>query len=313
MKTTGGLMGIMDWTEALDVGVHDMNDEHKALLSFMNRLFDLHHAKAPAEEQGKILDALRHSTIAHFQHEEAYMASIEWEGLHAHKTIHKKLLENFLQHYSSFKKEGKLSDEFFHFLKFWLSAHIQGVDKKYGSFAKEKENLADRKKGQKNLLDKKGDLNHMDFPKIHSEKNEQHEEATMSLMNWNDALDIGVHEMNVEHKILLDFMNKLFQLHNAKASFEDQKSVLNELKSATVTHFNHEEAYMEKIGWEGLPQHKYIHQTLIENFTKHYDKFMTVGHLSDEFFHFLKFWLSAHIQGIDKKYGEFANTKKKAS
>ena len=132
----------------------------------------------------------------------------------------------------------------------------------------------------------------------------------MILMKWNESLDVGVHEMNDEHKGLLEYMNLLFDLHQAKASSAEQKEVLDKLKDATVEHFRHEEVYMEKIGWENLASHRYIHQTLLENFTKHYSKFCEEGKFSDEFFHFLKFWLSAHIQGIDKKYGDFAKAKK---
>jgi hemerythrin len=54
-------------------------------------------------------------------------------------------------------------------------------------------------------------------------------------------------------------------------------------------------------------------QTLLENFSKHYESFNQNGKLTDDFFHFLKFWLSAHIQGIDKKYGEAKVVKKNAS
>jgi hemerythrin len=135
----------------------------------------------------------------------------------------------------------------------------------------------------------------------------------MVWMKWNDGLDIGVKDMNREHQGLLDYMNQLFDLHNAKASRGEQKRLLDKLKNATIDHFTHEEEYMAKIGWEGLPAHKIVHQGLLDNFTKHYQKFLAEGVLSEDFFHFLKFWLSAHIQGIDKKYGDFARETKKAS
>lgn len=135
----------------------------------------------------------------------------------------------------------------------------------------------------------------------------------MGIMQWNENLDIGVNQMNDEHKILLDHMNNLYDHHNAKASFEAQKVILDKLKDATIQHFDHEEKYMEKIGWEQLPQHQYIHKNLLETFGRHYQKFVESRSLSDDFFHFLKFWLSAHIQGIDKKYADFAKVNKKAS
>jgi hemerythrin len=69
---------------------------------------------------------------------------------------------------------------------------------------------------------------------------------------------------------------------------------------------------MEKIGWESVDVHKYIHKSLLETFTKHYQNFLDQGQLTMEFFEFLRLWLAAHIQGIDKKYGDFSVTKKTA-
>lgn len=135
----------------------------------------------------------------------------------------------------------------------------------------------------------------------------------MGIMSWNETLDIGVKDMNNEHKNLLELMNELYDHFNAKASYKVQKGILDKLKDATVEHFEHEEKYMHKIGWDQLPQHQYIHKNLLETFGRHYQKFTESRTLSDDFFHFLKFWLSAHIQGIDKKYGEFVKSGKKAS
>ena len=46
--------------------------------------------------------------------------------------IHKDLLDKFTDHYQIMVSTGKLNDKFFSFLKLWLSAHIQGIDVKYG-------------------------------------------------------------------------------------------------------------------------------------------------------------------------------------
>lgn len=132
----------------------------------------------------------------------------------------------------------------------------------------------------------------------------------MKLMEWSDALDIGVRDMNNEHKGLLDYMNKLFEMQNANAKPAEMKMILDKLKRATIDHFQHEEAYMEKIGWSSCATHKLIHKNLLDSLGAHYAKFETEGKLTEEFFRFLKFWLGAHIQGIDKKYGDFANSTK---
>ncbi len=135
----------------------------------------------------------------------------------------------------------------------------------------------------------------------------------MSLMDWNKSLDIGVEAMNNDHKVLLKYMNELYDLYDAKADFAAQKVVLDKLKDATILHFQDEEKYMEKICFEGIDMHKIVHINLLAKFTEHYQDFISRHSFNEGFFQFLKLWLSAHIVGIDLKYAEFSRQAKKAS
>ncbi len=72
-------------------------------------------------------------TQRHFTDEEAYMARIHYAGLESHQKLHQKLLDKVTQHVAAFEASGHLSEAFFSFLAFWLSAHIQGIDAKYGT------------------------------------------------------------------------------------------------------------------------------------------------------------------------------------
>ena len=128
--------------------------------------------------------------------------------------------------------------------------------------------------------------------------------SEMSLMNWNDKLDIGVDQMNDQHKIILQYMNTLYDDFQADKSFSTLKYTLDYLKDYTVKHFKEEEDYMESIQYEGIKSHKLIHEKLLKTFSEHYENIIATQSLNDDFFHFLKFWLSSHIQGIDVKYGK---------
>ena len=132
----------------------------------------------------------------------------------------------------------------------------------------------------------------------------------MSLLDWSKSLDIGVEAMNSEHKVLLAIMNKLYDRNEAKAERQELKGVLKELGDYTVKHFNDEEAFLLSIQFPDLEKHKLIHKSLLEKFGAHVADFTKSGVLEKSFFEFLKMWLSAHIQGIDMKYGEFAKTHK---
>ncbi len=133
----------------------------------------------------------------------------------------------------------------------------------------------------------------------------------MPIMEWNDDLDIQVQAMNQEHQKLLSIMNRLYDQNALGADKESLKVILTELATYTVTHFSDEEKYMEKIQFPDIKLHKHIHQELLTKFKAHHDAFLAGANskISPEFFNFLKFWLSAHIQGLDKKYGAFYGQK----
>lgn len=131
-------MPIMLWDSKFDIGVKSMNDEHKQILDLMNKLYDQNTAKVARPEIQKTLVALAQCTINHFKDEEAYMESIGFPEFEVHKIVHKKLLEKFTEHKDAFEKGSSptISQSFFDFLRMWLSAHIQGIDAKYGAHSK---------------------------------------------------------------------------------------------------------------------------------------------------------------------------------
>ena len=126
-----------------------------------------------------------------------------------------------------------------------------------------------------------------------------------TFFEWDpNELSVNVPSMDQEHQILIALMNKLFERNAAGAAKAELGAILTELGQWTVKHFANEEQYMESIDFPGRQQHKLIHENLLTRFTEHQRNFeASDGPLTADFFGFLKLWLSAHIQGIDKKYG----------
>lgn len=133
-------MPLLNWDNSLDVHVDSMNDQHQILLTMMNELYDGTHAGMPRTETLDKLGKLFDYTVKHFEEEEAYMESIQFAGLKSHSLIHKNLIERLTNLATTFKNSTDecLSEDFFNFLKFWLSAHIKGIDVKYGEAAQTK-------------------------------------------------------------------------------------------------------------------------------------------------------------------------------
>lgn len=135
-------MSFFEWSPQLDVHIPAMNEEHRWLISLMNKLHDLWKSQADKATVGAALDELAKATVKHFQDEEQVMARMNYPKLEHHKKLHQQLLTKFGGHADAFKASGTLTPEFFHFLKFWLSSHIQGIDMQYGDFANAHPTLA---------------------------------------------------------------------------------------------------------------------------------------------------------------------------
>lgn len=127
-------MAFFEWDSALDVGVAEMNEQHKTLISLMEVLYQKNLASHSKAELIVAIDNLVNYVVKHFHDEESYMASIQFPTLETHKQIHQHLLEDLGKLIEQFKQSdiNQLSSEFIMFLKFWLSTHIRGIDTKYG-------------------------------------------------------------------------------------------------------------------------------------------------------------------------------------
>jgi hemerythrin len=136
----------------------------------------------------------------------------------------------------------------------------------------------------------------------------------MSLMEWDaQKFDILVPKMNEQHEKLIAIMNKLYDRHEAKAGKLELDGLLIRLRDYTVLHFREEEAMLAQIEFPQLDRHQIIHQTLLEDFAKHYNAFAAgSGLIAPAFFKFLHLWLTAHILHIDRKYGEYSRQRNAA-
>lgn len=131
-----------------------------------------------------------------------------------------------------------------------------------------------------------------------------------SFFKWDqERLSTHVEAMDNEHKKLINIMNKLYERYEAKASKAEIGAVVRELASWTVTHFDHEEKFFDTLPYSQAAVHKKIHKDLIARLQGHQAEFEKTGTLTPAFFQFLKTWLTAHIMGIDTKYGVIAAQK----
>lgn len=132
-------MAIIQWTDKYSVGIKQIDEQHKSLISSVNLLHE-------AMRQGKgkdviedILDFLTNYTIEHFTTEEVLMTNFKYPNLPNHKKEHDDLVKK-VKDFIGKIKEGKIvvSSEILQFLSDWLNHHILKVDMNYKQFFIEK-------------------------------------------------------------------------------------------------------------------------------------------------------------------------------
>ena len=78
----------------------------------------------------------------------------------------------------------------------------------------------------------------------------------MGGIKWSKELELGIPEIDEQHKKLIDLINLFY------TEPEESKKVerfLTELEDYINYHFSYEEAFMEKIGFPELPTHRKAH------------------------------------------------------
>ncbi len=128
-------MPFVQWSDRFSVGMDVIDDQHKKLVSIVNRLYDAMRDGKGSEILGDVLSELIEYARYHFTTEEAMMKDNAYPDYHSHKSAHSMLVEKVMDLELDLKA-GKiaLSVQVFQFLKDWLINHIQGEDKKIAPF-----------------------------------------------------------------------------------------------------------------------------------------------------------------------------------
>jgi len=132
-------MPFIKWTDDLSVGVELFDNDHKELISIINRLHDSISVRAQQAVLSSLLNDLLKYTIFHFGHEEGYMIQYGYPGYEKHKVEHEGLVskvEDYIGQIASGRSSFSLS--LMGFLKEWLVNHIMKSDRDYKEFFSEK-------------------------------------------------------------------------------------------------------------------------------------------------------------------------------
>lgn len=124
-------------------------------------------------------------------------------------------------------------------------------------------------------------------------------------MPWSEQLEVGIAEIDQQHRWLVDTTNTLHRLLSSQEAYADQLGdILEQLMDYTMNHFIVEEELFQRLGYPESAAHKAQHNLFCERvmglLTRH-DMGETVGL---DALTLLKDWLTNHIIKVDKKYVE---------
>lgn len=130
---------LMPWNPKLILGIDEIDNQHKELVSLINRLHKAMKLKKGSQRAQEILKDLTEYTRFHFSHEEELLKKFNYPEKDEHLAIHKSLVDQVVAFKSQFD-EGKasLTMDLMDFLTDWLKHHILETDKAYVPFLKEK-------------------------------------------------------------------------------------------------------------------------------------------------------------------------------
>ncbi|MDR2869366.1 MAG: bacteriohemerythrin [Deferribacteraceae bacterium] len=127
-----------------------------------------------------------------------------------------------------------------------------------------------------------------------------------TLVEWSQALSVGVMQFDDEHHRLIDLINQLYSAIQDGSSTKVLSDVLEDLLNYTKTHFTGEIAQLEKYKWHDLENHKKLHKFFVDKIIKAQEDLRSgAAMLGPDIIKFLNDWLIGHIQKIDAQYTEF--------
>ena len=125
----------------------------------------------------------------------------------------------------------------------------------------------------------------------------------MAIIEWGPEFELGIEIIDNDHRVIVKHLNEL-QLAMMFGKGKDIiGEILNGITAYAMHHFKTEERYMLEFCYPGYSEHKAQHEFFLKKVREFYDK-LRAGNagLTLEVFNFLRDWLEAHVQNMDRKY-----------
>jgi hemerythrin len=127
----------------------------------------------------------------------------------------------------------------------------------------------------------------------------------MPFLEWKDTYNIGVKEIDNQHRGLFDIISKLFTSRLYEPDGKYFFLMLNNFVEYTRVHFATEERYMQEAQYPKFAEHRREHELFIAQVSQLVqDIEKKEPDIEDKILGFLKDWYLAHILGTDRDLEE---------
>ncbi|MTJ92540.1 MAG: bacteriohemerythrin [Desulfovibrio sp.] len=138
--------------------------------------------------------------------------------------------------------------------------------------------------------------------------------ASNKFVQWTSSMDLGIGEIDRQHRMLVDYINDLHSAMSNHRSARELLEILHKLRDYTSTHFRDEEKHFVHSDYPSVKDHLQIHREF-EAKVDEVERGIKEGTvtLSMDLLSFLKDWLVKHIMGMDAQYVPYVKKSTKVS
>lgn len=119
------------WTDALDIGIEEINRQHQRLIHIANELYRLTQRNADPGALKRVIQSLATYTKTHFSYEEQLLKRNHYPDFDDHKAYHEKLVQDVYRFADRVDRGEDVVNELLEFVKNWLTNHIMKSDMAY--------------------------------------------------------------------------------------------------------------------------------------------------------------------------------------
>lgn len=133
------------------------------------------------------------------------------------------------------------------------------------------------------------------------------------IIEWKEAMSVGVPELDADHKGLIDIINRLADQSDRAYVTDAVESSLVALMRYAEVHFAREERVMSVCGYASDSHHLDEHRNFVTKVQKISQRFENdpkrlARNVNEELGQFLSDWLKDHILNTDMAYKSYVTT-----